>query len=71
MKYKTLLEELQKLTPDELKQDVVLFYGDGGTYSDVISFDKTEKEDENLGCEEIGDGPSGWKKGQWYLTHTC
>lgn len=70
MSYRALLKKLQKLSEEELSQKVVLFYGDGGTYSDVIDIDKTKEEDENLGCEGI-DRSSGWKKGQVYLIHSC
>lgn len=70
MKYKSLLKKLQKFSPEELEQEVVLYYGDGGTYSKIIYFNKTKKENENLGCPDV-DPPSGWKKGQWYLTHYC
>jgi uncharacterized membrane protein YukC len=71
MKYKTLLAKLQKLSPEELDQTVELFYGDGGSYSTVIGLGKTKRDNENLGCEEAGDPPSNWKKGQWYLIHSC
>lgn len=69
MKWKTILKKLQKLTPEELEQEAVLFYGDGGTYSEIIGAGKTRKTNENLGCEDI-DQPSGWQKGQFYLIHS-
>ena len=70
MKYKTLLKKLQKLSSEELEQNVVLFFGDSGMYSDALDFCKTKKDNENLGCGSI-DESSKWKKGQWYLIHSC
>lgn len=70
MTYKTLLKKFQTLSDKELSQEVVLFYGDGGTYSSIIGMDRTKKENENLGCEGV-DRSSRWKKGQVYLIHSC
>lgn len=70
MTYRTLLNNLHKLSEKELSQKVVLYYSDGGTYSEVIDVDKTIEDNENLGSPEI-DRPSNWKKGQIYLIHTC
>lgn len=70
MKYKQLLKKLQTLSSDELNQEVVLFFGDGGSYSSVIGVGKTKKDNENLGCDGF-DSASNWKKGQWYLIHSC
>lgn len=70
MTYRALSKKLQKLSDKELSQKVKLFYGDGGSYSEVIDIDKTKTENENLGAEGV-DSPSGWKKGQVFLIHSC
>ena len=69
MKYKTLLKKLQKLSKEELEQEILLFYGDGGTYSSIIDIGKTKKDDEVLGCD--GDPSCQCPKGQVYLIHSC
>jgi hypothetical protein len=70
MTYRILLKKLQQFSNKELSQKVVLFYGDGGTYSEVIDINKTKEDNENLGCEKI-DHHSNWKKGQIFLIHSC
>jgi len=70
MRYKTLLKKLSKLSEKELNQEILLFYADGGTYSEVIDIVKTKKDNEILGCEEAGDPACNCPKGQIYLIHT-
>lgn len=66
MTYNALLKVLNKMTPEELRQKVVLYEADSGGYSNIIGCGKTKVENENLGCPQL-DNPSGWKRGQRYL----